>query len=232
VMPTFVAPSLRRMIGAALLLAAALMLFPTVAGAHADPIRMDPGIGGVVFLPAENGAITGSITVRTWLSERAERNFTFFEVHDPAGERVDVAGSLTLESQGAIVTVGVAPKRIGEHRISYRILSAVDGHTNQGNLTFFVAEATPGMGSALAALPGELVVRTPAALGAQSISITLLKDGSSVLSGQGAFSRNGDADVARIELPQSAPGTYEVRWELSTNSGPKFGVYSFTVGGS
>lgn len=222
----------QRMAGALLLIAAALMLVPAVAGAHADPIRMEPGIGGVVFLPVENGRITGTITARTWLAERAEPNFSAIEVHDPAGERVDVAGSLSFESQGAIVSVQVAPKRIGEHALRYRILSAVDGHYTSGSLSFYVAEAMPGLGSELAALPEALVVRTPRALGAQSISITLLKDGNRVLNASGAFSASGDADAASIELPEGGPGSYEVRWELATALGPKFGVYSFTVGGS
>lgn len=230
--PILIAAKNRKAASALLLIAAALMLFPAVAGAHADPIRMDPGFGGVVFLPSENGSIAGKITARVWLSERADRNFSVVEAFDPAGERVDVAGSLAFESQGAILAIDVAPKRLGEHTLRYRLLSAVDGHTNQGSVSFFVAEATPGMGSALAALPESLIVRTPRELGAQSISVTLLKDGERILTGQGTFAPSGDVDVAAIELPESAPGRYEARWELGTASGPKFGVYSFTVGGS
>lgn len=224
--------SSRRMVAALALAAAALLLFPLLVGAHADPIRTDPGNGGVVFLPSDNGAPAGTLTVRTWLSERVERNFTTFEVYGPAEERVDVAGSLALESQGAIVTVEARPRQIGEHKVNYRILSAVDGHINTGNFSFFVAEATPGMGSTLAALPPELVVRSPRALGAQSITVTILRDGSTVFSGTGTFAESGETDVATIVLPESAPGTYDVRWELSTRVGPKFGAYAFTVGGS
>jgi len=219
---------------ARLILAAALFLLSAgSAGGHSDPVRSEPAAGSVVFLPlGEGGGAPGTFRLRTWLSERAERNFSFLEVHDPAGQRVDVAGTLAFESQGAVIAVDVAPKRIGEHKARYRLLSAVDGHINTGEYAFYVAEAHPGANSRLEALPGRLTFRTPKALGAQSIKITLLRDGASVYSGSAGFAAAEDADVAALDLPESAAGNYEVRWELMTNQGPRFGSYFFTVGGS
>jgi len=215
-----------------LLAAVALLLFPQTARGHADPIRSEPAQGGVVFLPPGGEGVAGTFTLRTWFTERVEPRFSVFEVYDPAGERVDVAGSAALEGQGLVVAVQVAPKRIGEHRTNFRILSAVDGHINNREFAFFVAEALPGAGSTLDGLPSELVVRAPKALGAVSISVTLLRDGTQVFSGSGAFSAGEGGDVAAIPLPEGGPGKYDVRWELMTTAGPKFGTYSFTVAGS
>ena len=222
----------RRAFQAALLAAAALLIFSAAVGAHSEPIRMEPGAGGVVFLPYGGGAVSGTITARIWLSERADRGFTVIEVYDPAGERVDVPGSLAFESQGAIVSLKIAPKRLGEHTIRYRILSAVDGHLAQGSVSFVAAAATPGPGAEPSAPPAALAFRLPRELGARTITVTVLRNGERIFSGQASFAPAGEVDAAEIELSDGAPGTYEVRWELATAAGPKFGVYSFSVGGS
>src|SRR5690606_9154686 len=150
--------------------------------------RSDPGSGAVVLMPPEDDSRRQPLKLRIWFTERAEERFTFIEVRDPSQERVDVEGSLSLESQGIVAAVDVEPGKMGSYTVDFRVLSAVDGHINTGGFSFVVAEASPGQGSLLDELPQRLVVRTPQSVGARSISVELSRDGETVSSGEGSFS--------------------------------------------
>lgn len=204
-----------------LLLVAALA---AQAAAHSYLVRSEPGQGGIAFWSeGEEG------TIRLWFTERVEPAFSSVEVRDPSGARVEVAGSLRAERDGMGVSVGVRPRSLGTHTVNFRMLSAVDGHTAGGNFSFIAAQASPGAGSQLASPPKELRLVVPNELQASEVSVALYQGSERLLQERVELREEGGSASAHLALPPLKEGTYEVRWEMATAQGRKFGQYNFAV---
>ena len=210
-----------RRLAVTLLLLVALTL---QASAHSYLVRSEPGQGGIVFWSEG-----GEGVVRLWFTERIEPTFSTVEVRDASGARVDVAGSLRAEGSGLEASIVVRPRTTGTHTVNYRMLSAVDGHTSGGQFSFVVAQATPGAGSRLTVPPGELRFAVPKEVQASQVSVALYKEGERLLQESVELQEEAGSASGRIALPSLEEGAYEVRWEMATAQGRKFGQYSFAV---
>lgn len=111
--------------------------FANGAAAHAEPVRADPPINGVVAAsPAQ---------VEIWFSEEAT-DATTIKVFAPDGVRVDLGGAkLDLQDpQRVHVTVGVSPHLDpGTYRVEWNSVSGQDGDAASGSYTFTIGTATP-----------------------------------------------------------------------------------------
>src|SRR5215213_35135 len=110
-----------------------LLLTLTVSQAcgHALYVRSEPA-SGVRFVPP------GQIQV--WLTEAVEPDFSKIEVLDSTRKRVDLDDTHAVpeDPKSLIVSVGQVPD--GTYTVSWKALSAVDGHVTQGLFPLVVGE--------------------------------------------------------------------------------------------
>jgi copper transport protein len=128
--------------GAAVLVTAlVLALAPARAGAHAGLVRSDPAAGATL------GA--SPALVRLSFSERPEASLSQIRVAGERGAQVR-AGRLEAEAADPLtLTVPVPRLPRGVYTVTYRVVSAVDGHASSGAYAFGV-RASPA-GAAVAA---------------------------------------------------------------------------------
>jgi copper transport protein len=122
---------------AALLLGSALPASP--AGAHAVPATADP---------ASNARLDASpreAVVR--FTERVEARPSTLEVLDARGQRVDLGGAAVDPADPWRYRVGLPPLPEGAYTVSWRVLSADDGHVTSGAHAFTVGAVSSPVGT-------------------------------------------------------------------------------------
>jgi copper transport protein len=119
--------------------------FPAIAGAHAVPVAMAPAPNAVVE------AAPREATVR--FSERVEPRASSLAVLDARGRRVDEGGGRVDPGDPWLFRVALPALEAGPYTVTWRVLSADDGHVTEGAHAFAV-------GAPAAALPPARVSTT------------------------------------------------------------------------
>jgi len=112
-----------------LLAAAALVLAPTWAWAHAFPDHSEPRVGHTVEVSPP--------AVRIWFDGRIEPVFSTLRVEDDSQRRVDKGDARVDPSDGALLEVGLPPLPPGRYRVFWSVV-ARDGHRTEGDFAFRV----------------------------------------------------------------------------------------------
>jgi len=121
----------------ALLLSALMTLLPAPAAfAHASLVKAEPAPGSTL---AE-----GPPRVTLWFAEPVEPGFSDIRVLDSAGNRVDNGDSAISGGDPKALSVSLRPLERGVYTVSWRNVSALDGHPLRDSFTFAI-----GQGSAL-----------------------------------------------------------------------------------
>lgn len=131
-----------------LLAAAALVIAPIAAGAHAGPVAAAPP--PAVGLPQAPGAVV--LRFAEPLNHRMSR----IEVVDPAGHPVVAGPTLPVEGDPHAMRRKLPLLAPGQYTLRWTTVSSLDGHVMLGGYTFGVATA---------ARPGELVDNDPVSSG-------------------------------------------------------------------
>jgi copper transport protein len=151
----FRAVQLRRAGTAFLLVALIAGIGAEDAGAHAGPVSLDPAPGATL------GA--SPTAIRVTFSEQPETSLSEVHVRDADGVAQE-NGSLQ-QAPGDPLTLTVAAPRLGRgvYTVSYRVVSAVDGHATSGSYQFGVRASPEGGTTSVSTEPdtsvGELVAR-------------------------------------------------------------------------
>jgi copper transport protein len=128
---------------------------PRTAFAHAVPVTSSPAPNAMLSEgPRE-------ITVR--FSERVEARASSLEVFDARGSRIDAGNAVVDTADPWLYRVTLQPVAAGVYTISWRVMSADDGHVTEGSYVFAVGETAsvapsmPGQTAAVAWWPEPLV---------------------------------------------------------------------------
>ena len=124
------------LLAGALFLGAALSAQP--AGAHAVPVAMDPAPD------ARLDEAPREVLIR--FSERVEPSPSTLEVLDAHGQRVDRGGAAVEPADPWRYRVTLGPLPPGAYTVSWRVLSADDGHVTHGAHVFAVGVAGAASG--------------------------------------------------------------------------------------
>ncbi len=116
-------------LGAVLLL---LLTFPGEAGAHAALSRSEPTAGSVLA--------QSPVAIRLWFTEPLEQSYTGAELFDAAGEAVAGTSFAIAPEDPRLLVVMPPDLADGGYVVSWRTLSAADGHTLQGYFGFRVGD--------------------------------------------------------------------------------------------
>ena len=128
----------RRLVTVAVLLGSALPA--SLAWAHAVPATMDP---------APNARLDVSpreVVIR--FTERVEARPSTLEVLDAGGRRVDLGGAAVDPADPWRYRVGLPSLPLGAYTVSWRVLSADDGHVTSGAHVFTIGAASSPVGPA------------------------------------------------------------------------------------
>ncbi|MBI2941533.1 MAG: copper resistance protein CopC/CopD, partial [Chloroflexi bacterium] len=98
--------------------------------AHADLVRSDPAANAALDrAPGE---------IRLWFSEELESGFSDATVLDPRGNRVDRGDTQIGPADRRSMVVTVSDLAAGPYTVSWRAMSAVDGHVTKGIVPFSI----------------------------------------------------------------------------------------------
>jgi len=112
-----------------------------VACAHAGPLSSTPAPNaGLAQAPQE-------ITIR--FSERVEARASWLQVFDPQGKHIDDGHASVDRENPWLYRVGLRPVEGGTYTVSWRVMSADDGHVTEGAYVFAVGKAVPPQPSAV-----------------------------------------------------------------------------------
>ncbi len=106
---------------------------PGLASAHASLMRSDP--------PANSVQATAPAKVTIWFTEPVEPGFSTITVLFEDGSKADQGDSLVSPSDATQLSASLADSREGTYLVSWRVLSAVDGHITSGSFVYSVGEA-------------------------------------------------------------------------------------------
>jgi copper resistance protein C len=109
---------------------ATLLLFCSVACAHAFLDRATPAVGSTV-----HGSPS---SVKLWFTQPLEPAFTTVKVVDQSGKQVDSADKAVDASDRTVLRVSLPQLPPGTYHVIWRALS-VDTHVTEGAFTFDVA---------------------------------------------------------------------------------------------
>ncbi|HKZ86088.1 MAG TPA: CopD family protein [Anaerolineae bacterium] len=112
---------------------AATLMAARVVSAHASLMRSDP--------PANSVQATAPAKVTIWFTEPIEPGFSTITVLFEDGSKADQGDNLVSSSDGTQLSVSLADSREGTYLVSWRVLSAVDGHITSGSFVYSVGEA-------------------------------------------------------------------------------------------
>ncbi len=107
------------------------ILAPGVAHAHATYVRSEPQSGG---------KLTGPGRVTVYFTEDVDPGFSELQVLDVTLRRVDRRDTQPVPDDRRALSVGVPQLPDGTYTVSWRTLSAVDGHTVKGAFPLYVGE--------------------------------------------------------------------------------------------
>jgi copper transport protein len=103
-----------------------------IASAHADLLRSDPAANSVQdSAPSQ---------VSIWFNEAIEPGFSTITVLFEDGSTADRGDSLVSPADPTQLSVTLAEARDGTYLVSWRVLSAVDGHITAGSFVFSVGQ--------------------------------------------------------------------------------------------
>jgi methionine-rich copper-binding protein CopC len=108
-----------------------LLLFPSLAGAHAYLVKSVPAGRATLF--ASPG------TIQLWFNERLEPLYSFASVLDSDGKRVDLNDARVSAGDPKHLAVGVRQLQPGRYTVKFRVLS-VDGHVVEQSFPFTIRE--------------------------------------------------------------------------------------------
>jgi copper resistance protein C len=111
------------------ILAAALLLSPPPAGAHAFPDHADPRVGSTVSPPPPE--------VRIWFDGEIEPVFSTIRVDSEDKQRVDRGDGGVSPQDNRLLVVRVPPLAPGKYRVYWSVV-ARDGHRTEGDYPFKV----------------------------------------------------------------------------------------------
>ncbi len=103
-----------------------------IASAHADLLRSDPAPNAV--------QTTAPAQVTIWFTEPIEPGFSTIRVLFEDGSTADRGDSLVSPAEPTQLGVSLAESREGTYLVSWRVLSAVDGHITSGSWVFSVGK--------------------------------------------------------------------------------------------
>ena len=109
-----------------LLAVAALLLFPSWAGAHAFPDHSEPRVGHTVEASPPS--------VRIWFDGQIEPVFSSIRVEDGDKRQVDKGDGRV---DGTLLEVGLPTLPSGRYRVFWSVV-ARDGHRTEGDFAFRV----------------------------------------------------------------------------------------------
>ncbi len=104
------------------------------AQAHASLIKTDPAPNAFLKTPPER--------IRLLFSEDLEPSFSEVVLFDGSGTKVDAAKILVVGQNRTIIVTGVDDLRDGVYTVSWKALSAVDGHTTEGSFPLLIGNTT------------------------------------------------------------------------------------------
>jgi copper transport protein len=110
-------------------------LLVTHASAHAALEETDPANGAILDVPPEE--------IRLSFTEPPDLSLTTIEVVDPSGAPVPTGPVERIPETGRAIRVGVEDMPDGVFTVSWRTVSAVDGHVTSGAFSFGVG-VSPG----------------------------------------------------------------------------------------
>ena len=114
-----------------LALALFLLLFPSLAAAHAKLMRSEPQANATLKQAPK--------TIELWFSEALEHNFCAIVVTDQNGNRVD-KNNISFPEGDKQLHIDLGELGAGTYTVEWKILSA-DQHSMKGSFTFTVASA-------------------------------------------------------------------------------------------
>ncbi|HEY4689035.1 MAG TPA: copper resistance protein CopC [Anaerolineae bacterium] len=110
----------------------ASLLAVGVASAHADLLRSNPA--------ANSTLATAPQQVTIWFTEAVEPGFSTISVLYQDGSTADNGDNAVSPTDPAQLTVTLHDAREGTYIVSWRVLSAVDGHITSGSFVFAVGQ--------------------------------------------------------------------------------------------
>lgn len=115
--------------------------FPvSVVTAHSQLVSSDPGAGDVVAAaPSE---------IRLVFSEPIEPRYSSFDLLDPAGNAILRGAGSVDPADGHVLVAKVPSLAGGSYAVSWRNVSAADGHAASGFITFGIGPGASGGGGA------------------------------------------------------------------------------------
>ena len=126
----------RRAVAPFALLALAAIAMPPDAGAHAGPRQSDPAAGATLGATPQ--------VIRLTFSERPDPALSSIRVLDTGGAAFHAGRPEPLAGDPLSLAVGVRPLPRGVYTVSWRIVSAVDGHATAGSYVFGVGVSPSG----------------------------------------------------------------------------------------
>lgn len=112
-----------------LLLAAALVLSPITALAHAHLDHAKPAAGAKIAAAPQE--------VSLWFTEALEPKFSSIVVQDAKGKAVQDGNATVASGNTALLTVKLKALTPGVYKVMWKVLS-VDTHRSQGSFSFTV----------------------------------------------------------------------------------------------
>jgi len=105
--------------------------------AHANLVRSDPASGAVLA--------TAPAQIQLWFSEQPDPHFSDVQVLDAQRQRVDAGDMHVAPGDQLSLIVSVKPGLAdGLYTVSWKTVSAVDGHLVNGNFPFYVGQPPQG----------------------------------------------------------------------------------------
>jgi copper transport protein len=129
----------RRSVQALLILLVPLLLLSRVAPAlaHANLVRSNPASGAVLNAPPAQ--------VQLWFSEQPDPHFSDIQVADANRQRVDAGDMRPAAGDPLSLVVSLKPDLAdGLYTVSWKTVSAVDGHVVNGNFPFYIGQPPQG----------------------------------------------------------------------------------------
>jgi methionine-rich copper-binding protein CopC len=102
---------------------------PTLAWAHAFPVRSEPRVGWTVPVSPQK--------VTIWFDGELEPAFSTITVYNAAKQEVDKGNSRVNGPDGSVLEVDLMPLTFGTYHVYWKALS-IDTHVTQGDFTFAV----------------------------------------------------------------------------------------------
>ena len=113
-----------------LALIASVAVVPTVAQAHAFPVRSDPRVGWTV------AASPAKVTI--WFDGELEPAFSTITVYNAAKQQVDKSNSRVIGPDSSVLEVDLPPLAAGTYHVYWKALSK-DTHVTEGDFSFTIA---------------------------------------------------------------------------------------------